>query len=420
MSKENFMRKVFQAFYRSKKGLQFPTNITEREFAFLMWDYPGMIRHLAFNNHDLLYDYIMREVPRHGYYSSTRYSEPGASKMDKKGYLSCDFIVDIDADHLALPCSNTHDYYFCPNCGAYGKGDNPAECPSCNGKKFKKLTWICNECLGASKKEIIKLVDSFLTTDLGIPLEAVRIVFSGHRGYHIHIEENDIIHIPSESRRELADYFAGVGFAEDKFNFVSTSNAVRGFTTDQLGWPGRIAQGLLEFLDQEIFIIADKLKENQLSTHAIKSFTENREELAKNLRNKIAMWNFKGITYESWKKIIGLILKEVGAHIDVPVTIDVHRLIRMEGLLHGKTGFQVMPIEYEHLKDFNPLVEALSFPQNRTNLYEIKITSPEVPVIKINDETFGPYSLDEVVEVPLSTAIFLLCKDVADIIELKR
>jgi DNA primase small subunit len=113
-------------------------------------------------------------------------------------------------------------------------------------------------------------------------------------------------------------------------------------------------------------------------------------------------------------------LKEVGAHIDVPVTIDVHRLIRMEGLLHGKTGFQVMPIEYEHLKDFNPLVEALSFPQNRTNLYEIKITSPEVPVIKINDETFGPYSLDEVVEVPLSTAIFLLCKDVADIIELKR
>ncbi len=400
--------------------MDFPTDIVHREFAFLMWDSPGMIRHLSFNSHSNLYEYIMKEVPRHGYYSSTRYSDPGASKMDKKGFLSCDFIVDIDADHLNLPCSNNHDYYFCKDCGTYGKGDNPSECPSCKGTKFNKLTWICEDCLHASKNEIIKLIDTFLIKDLGIPMEAMRIVFSGHRGYHIHIEETDMVKLSSEARRELADYFAGVGFSDDKFNFVGPNNTIRGFSIDQLGWPGRIARGLLDFLTEDPIYIEEELKKVGLSGIAIKAFKENREELIKNLKNKLLFWKFRNITYESWKNVIQMIMSRVGVHIDVPVTIDIHRLIRMEGLLHGKTGFQVLPIPYDELKEFNPLTNALSFPQNNTSKYSIKITTPEVPNIQINDEIFGPYWKDEVIEVPINTAIFLLCKGVADILPSKR
>ena len=49
------------------------------------------------------------------------------------------------------------------------------------------------------------------------------------------------------------------------------------------------------------------------------------------------------------------------SHIDKPVTKDVHRLIRLEGSLHGKTGLKTTKIRYIDLDRFDPSISSTVF-----------------------------------------------------------
>ena len=59
--------------------------------------------------------------------------------------------------------------------------------PNCGQGKFKEKTWPCEICLEASKIEAIKLID-MLTEDFGFSSNDLTVAFSGHRGYHVHVE----------------------------------------------------------------------------------------------------------------------------------------------------------------------------------------------------------------------------------------
>ena len=78
---------------------------------------------------------------------------------------------------------------------------------------MKKLNWICEECLNVAKKEIIKLIYDFLIPDFNIDIEKMKIAFSGHRGYHLKIEDNDLRTLSSDERREIIDYITGEGIS---------------------------------------------------------------------------------------------------------------------------------------------------------------------------------------------------------------
>jgi len=43
---------------------------------------------------------------------------------------------------------------------------------------------------------------------------------------------------------------------------------------------------------------------------------------------------------------------------------DVHRLIRLPGSLHGRTGLRVTPLTLEGLKEFDPLEDAIALPED--------------------------------------------------------
>ncbi len=47
--------------------------------------------------------------------------------------------------------------------------------------------------------------------------------------------------------------------------------------------------------------------------------------------------------------------------IDTVVTTDIHRLIRMNGTLHGKSGLLKVEFPVKHLSDFDPFKEAVAF-----------------------------------------------------------
>jgi len=190
-------------------------DFTKREFAYLLWDKNYMIRHRGYNNFEHFISNLKSEAPRHAYVSAAIYRDPNIKNMTGKGWLGCDFIVDIDSDHFNLPCQIIHDYHFCQDpikkkCRYHNSGEPPQECPECGGNKFKKQLWLCDECLEASKKEIIKLIEEFLLPDFGLALDQIELVFSGHRGYHMHVHDEGLRNMSSEQRRQFVDFFTGI------------------------------------------------------------------------------------------------------------------------------------------------------------------------------------------------------------------
>ncbi|NIU39421.1 hypothetical protein GWN65_05490, partial [Candidatus Bathyarchaeota archaeon] len=75
---------------------------------------------------------------------------------------------------------------------------------------LEEKTWPCEICLESAKEETIKLMD-LLSNDLGFSTTDMSLSFSGHRGYHLHVENKDILTLNSASRKEIVDYIVGIG-----------------------------------------------------------------------------------------------------------------------------------------------------------------------------------------------------------------
>ena len=100
------------------------------------------------------------------------------------------------------------------------------------------------------------------------------------------------------------------------------------------------------------------------------------------------------------------------AKIDTVVTTDVHRLIRMNGTLHGKTGTKKVEFPAKNLQDFDPFSVAVAFKKG-----EVKVSVSDGPEFKMGGETFGPYK-DETKELPIAAAVMLICKGRATVVQI--
>src|SRR2546430_1301985 len=141
--------------------------------------------------------------------------------MEEKGWLGADLIFDLDADHL-------------PNAA--------------------KMSY--PEMLEAIRLKIIHLYDDFLRSDFGFEEKAMRLVFSGGRGYHIHVFDERVWPLGSHERREIVDFITGKGLevdsvfresAFDKQDFqghTRVQTPVVAPTKDDPGWRGKIMRGI--------------------------------------------------------------------------------------------------------------------------------------------------------------------------------
>ncbi|MFX1234556.1 MAG: hypothetical protein ACFFBY_08350, partial [Promethearchaeota archaeon] len=132
------------------------------------------------------------------------------------------------------------------------------------------------------------------------------------------------------------------------------------------------------------------------------------------------VWSIEGFhTIDQWTKFLKGIIKNVGVQIDEPVTIDIHRLIRYPGSLHGKTGFKVQEVDINHLNNFNPLneetdnLDPIVFKVDDNVTQKLEIVEELVPLTELKGKKYGPFEKGEIVEVPHHFAVFLLCKEVA-------
>ena len=405
------MKKIFREYYNRDFSLSeaFPM-IERREFGFLTFDGKTMLRHIGFQIRDNLESFLKNETYSDAFYSCAYYENPEA-EMDKKGWLGADLVFDIDADHIPTPCSKVHDEWVCGSCGFAGKGITPEMCPVCNSEKFDVKTWPCEVCLDSAKSETIKLLDA-LTDDFGFSKNEVRMFFSGHRGYHVQVESNDVRALDAIARKEIVDYVCSLGIDVVLQSLGGKesrmAHIMKGPSLNDFGWRRRIARGMYNFIlnAKEEDFIGIGLKRN-----VIEIILDNKNAILKSWDNS-GPWNIvKGVGFQTWRKIAEHSARLQSAKIDTVVTTDIHRLIRLADTLHGKTGFKKIEFPVSAIDNFDPFKSAVAFKESTANVFV-----SNAPEFRLGDAIFGPYK-NQKVELPSAAAALLICKGRAEVVD---
>jgi DNA primase small subunit len=404
-----FVKGKFREYYEEEyTATNAPPNMERREFGFLTFDGKIMLRHLCFKTKENLELFLRRETFSDVYYSCAYYENVEA-EMDKKGWLGADILFDIDADHIPTPCNKIHDEWSCGTCGFAGRGIIPEKCPICGSQKFNVNTWPCETCLDSAKAETTKLLD-ILTQDFGLSESEIHIFFSGHRGFHVQIENESYRSLDAMARKEIVDYITGLGLDVSFHSFQERNwkrkNSINYFNA-KAGWSGRMIRGACNFISKAG---EEDLKNAGLKKNVIKILMNNKEVIVASLKDSQVLCAIRGVGIETWKKILENAAKLSSAKIDTVVTTDVHRLIRLVDTLHGKTGLKKIGFSFSEIEDFDPFERAVAFKKGTATVFVS--SSPE---FRLGDETFGPYK-NQRVELPTAAAVLLICKGRAEVL----
>jgi len=408
----SFIKQKFSEYYgENSERIPVPTSIERREFGFILFKERIMVRHKGFKSPREFKGFIESVAPSDVYYSAAYYERPEDS-MENKGWLGADLVFDIDSDHLYTPCKSEHDYWICEGCQNAGSGQQPERCPRCGGNKFKKEAWLCETCLEIAKAETLKLLD-FLIRDFGFSPKEVDICFSGHRGYHVHVEKEEVRQLDQAARKEIVDYILGTGLKVEFHGLMEvgekTTKEIVGPDLIDLGWRGRIARGVYDFLAASTPQQIEKIGE--IKKPIAKTVAAHKDSILETWGKKAPWGAIKGVGLKTWEKVTQYGIRKQAASIDTVVTTDIHRLIRAPLTLHGKTGLKVVSIPMDHLERFDPLTDAIAFDKG-----VLKVYVNEAHKFRLGKETFGPYG-QEVIELPLAAAVYLLCKRAASLVD---
>lgn len=407
MPSEQSVRFIMNMFSRhyTESELFMPERFSKREFGFMFFDRDFVMRHLSFPTRAALKKYLVNQVPSHVYYSCAYYEKPDAPTMAEKKWLGADLIFDLDADHVEGAKSLPYD-----------------------------------QMLEKVKIEVIRLLDEFLLGDLGFAESDLRIVFSGGRGYHIHINSPRVLKLSSHERREIVDYVTGTGldidwvfppasFETGRFmDRIDTSQRRRMPSGEDGGWRGRIRKGVDKLL-KEFEGLDDSSGRVRLRDLITKSGIEIGKKTLDGLYKDLFSGKdgSRGIdrmrsedTFEVFSEkrhadafltIVELMVKgDMKGETDEPVTSDIKRLIRLPSSLHGKTGFEVTPMTRQGLDTFNPFDDAVP---NAFGDKTVKILCEKPVQVRLKKQSF---SLDQgQTEVPEFVAVHLICRKLAEI-----
>jgi DNA primase small subunit len=400
---------MFREYYQSFSLAKSISMIESREFGFASFE-GWMLRHKSFKSEDELKIFLQSFVPLDAYSSCALYKSP-EDEMDKKGWLSANLIFDIDADHIPTPCNKIHDEWTCGDCSFKGKGLVPESCPACGSKKLDVKTWPCEVCLDSAKTETVKLLD-MLMHDFGFSEKDIRAFFSGHRGYHVHVENEVVESLDAIARKELVDYISGLGFDPVLHGFdekgKKTARFLQDFTSNALGWDGRIFNGMHDFISNA--------KKEDLVDVGMKGKTadvilKSKDFILKNWKDSRTLSAVKGVGPETLGKILEFCLQDQSSRIDTVVTTDIHRLIRLPDTLHGKTGLKKEEFPIGAIDDYDPFKSSVAFKRGT-----VFVSVSDAPQFRLGDETFGPYKQKKI-DLPMGAALLLVCKGKAEVLE---
>ena len=401
-------RRQFAQYY-ARTEVPPPHRLARREFAAFPFTTETMMRrHATLRTPEEFFGFLRRETPRHVYYSSAYYRIPSAPTMPAKGWIGADLIFDLDSDHL-----------------------RGAESLDYAGQ------------LSRVKTRLTALVDDFLFGDLGIDSGETTLVFSGGRGYHVHVRDARFLNMSSPERRELVDYVLGAGVdpmvAIDRRRVdvrmgqlmaameseggesvvAAVSRKARYLSAeDEPGWAGRSVRGLFDLL-KRWEAAGEKAAVQEMTTLGVEPAKARhyaklllKQGGAARIRDRHSIDVFKKDLPEDFlQAVIKYSGIEVQGETDAPVTTDIHRLIRLPNSLHGGTGFRVVPLDRDEIADFDPFRDALLSPldNDRTAIRYVEEARYPFPGGELHAVPDGTD------ELPTPVALFLLLRGQAEL-----
>ncbi len=373
-----FLRNRFSDYYSGTLKMTAPLRVPEaldsREWGFMFFGTrttPGMRRHLSFPLKDELFSYLRSMTPAHVYYSTAYYEHPAAPTMDEKGWSGADLIFDLDADHIMR--------------GPY------------------------DQMLARVKEELFKLI-GMLTDECGIdPAKELSLVFSGGRGYHIHLQTLEMRSWKSGERRELANYVCGTG--------ISLTTHLSDQKRPDRGWRLRLKEALKATCEQIRTLPPEEQIKVLSSVRGVSEagatdFIKRLDRLIRSMEGNdyLACIHDRVILAMSDDpdSLLSQQIRNRAALADEPVTTDIKRLIRHPSSLHGGSGFLVTPLDIRDLEGFDPLIDAVVFSER-----PVRIDSSFETTMPILGNT---YTLTKGINtVPEALAVFLCARGIAEL-----
>ncbi|MEM4195519.1 MAG: DNA primase catalytic subunit PriS [Candidatus Anstonellales archaeon] len=349
---KNWIKSRFRRYY-VKHELK-PDAVEQREFGYGNWEKKIEARHLSFENSEKLNEFLREHAPLYVSRSTAYYERPAAQPMNNKGWRGSDLVFDLDAEMEI-----------------FDRGI------------FEKV-----------RSDAIRLIEEFLIPEFGVDKNKIALVFSGNRGFHVHVFDERFRMLGREARREIASYLAGVGLDYKKFFDVDKkSKKILGPTPKEAGYRGRFARMVIETLETEpekISRVFNEAEERNRFVEGIKQGVWSRTRLPKVIER------LEGVAKELPVKSI---------NVDVGVTQDTSKLIRLPGSLHGSTGFVVLPVKKYDMEIEN----AIAFGEER-----VKIKVNENVEVKIGEGMKAEKG--SVVDAPEYLALYLLLKNKANLL----
>ncbi len=358
---------------------------------FMGWDDRPPRRHIGFDTPESLRNILTRSSPPHSCFHSTAYYDrPSEYKMADKGWRGADLIFDLDGDHLV--------------------GVDALDFPS---------------MLNDIQEQAFRLWNDFLEPDFGFNAEKATFSFSGHRGFHIHYRHPSILHLDSKARQEIVSHISGA-----KLNIEMVLGK------PDLSWGKRVRRGLDSVLDrlQRFHEASDaerrglyrelrssavlgtsgmtrppSMSEKAMLKLAEMSVNSDRRRRLKNSTTKMGrQFGKQGDLFLAL--ILGdqSVVLDQAAENDDNVTVDIRRVIRWIGSLHGKAGLKVTEFPVERLDPdgsnaFDALTEAVTFSKQKKESVCLELDDITA---RIGDEVVEG-NKGEVIEVTEAMAIFL-------------
>jgi len=381
----------------SPKSTWVPPRLASREWMFIPWGSSPPDRHRGFNDKTSLLEYLKRRTPHSCFHSTAYYDLPSNRKMSEKGWRGADLIFDLDGDHL----------------------------PGVSDSDFPMM-------METIQDQAWRLWSEFLEPEFGFKESNVQTSFSGHRGFHIHVRDPNLLHLDSNARREIVNYIRGEG--------IDMQSAVSG---GDIGWGKRAKNGMNDILDK-LRSVNEKGNEGDKILRELHEILKSRAKSPRvNIKNT-SMTKIRELAEMSespkrverlsddyslsvfgdectpifWELVKGdasVVMSSAG-ETDEAVTVDTKRVIRWIGSLHGKSGLRVTEFPLSRLDpstsgSFDPLSETVVFSRQRKMW--VSLLRDDI-VAKIADESVEG-SIGDRIEVSEAMATFLTLKGWASV-----
>ncbi len=313
-------------------------------------------RHLAFDSIEGFRKYLLTNTPLFVSHSTAYYEFPGATPIEKKSWFGNDLVFDLDLHSE----------------GKYGV--------------YPKLEEV--------KQDAIRLVEDFLLADFGISKKDILYVFSGNRGYHIHVRDKNYLDLGSDERKEIVDYIRGTGLNYKNFFYEDERGRRFGPKPDESGHRGRFARAAIAFLEKEPGKLSRVFSKEDVRNNFIAGLREGN-------------WSKTSIhDIVDRMHVVADSMQLATVNTDAGVTQDLSKLIRVPNSVHGETGLIAKIVD--NINSFDPLKDAI-INMNKNEIRNV-LFSEDIPQLEFANATYGPFKKDEKLELPFAVAMFFVLK----------